>query len=529
MLEFPASYAQERMWFFHRLDRANPSYHVPLLLRLCGRLDPERLERALERVTDRHEILRTTYTDEGGELRQRVHDRLPVPFDRIALAAPPADGPSPVTRDPAVATLVGEFVRAPFDLAAGPPLRVRLLRLAADDHLLMLCQHHIATDGWSLGVLVGELDAAYRDVPLPEPAIQYADYAEWRRATLTGDALDAELDHWRSRLGANPPRLALPTDRPRPQEPTFRGARVDFALSPETSDAIRAVGRRHGASLYMTVLAAWSALLHRYGAGGDLVIGTLLANRENEQVAPLLGLFVNTLPVRVDLTGEPAFAELLGRVRTATLDVLAHQDTPTEKIIERLRPGREDGGNPLFQVLFALQNFAGQHLELGGLDVERVDDEEESTRFDLELHVWEHPGHLRGALVFDTDLFDRATAERMVEHLRTLLAAVSADPGAPLATLPLRPEEDERRLRDRLAAGGGPVVLDGHGRVPPEGVPGDVWEGSRRTGERGRVRPDGTAEILTEAGPDGRLPDLVRADGRRVLRADLEDALLRAE
>ncbi|MDN3356791.1 SDR family NAD(P)-dependent oxidoreductase [Actinomadura sp. DC4] len=525
MLEFPASYAQERMWFFHRLDPGNPSYNVPLLLRLRGRLDPVRLERALESVAERHEILRTTYGDAGGELRQRVHERPAVPFDQVAVDTPV---PAQVMDDPAVAGLVRDFVRAPFDLAAGSPLRARLLRLGPDDHLLMLCQHHIATDGWSLGVLVRELDASYRDVSLPDPPIQYADYAEWQRATVTGETLDAELDHWRSRLGENPPRLTLPQDRPRPEEPSFRGARVDFAISPETSEALRAVARRHGASLYMTLLAAWSALLHRYGAGGDIVVGTLLANRENEQVASLLGLFVNTLPLRVDLTGEPVFAELLGRVRTATLDVLAHQDTPTEKIVERVRPDREGGGNPLFQVLFALQNFASRRLELGGLDVERVDDEEESTRFDLELHVWEHPGHLRGALVFDLDLFDHGTAERMAGHLRALLDAVSADPDLPLTAPALRTEEDERRLRDLMAARGRAAVLDGHGHVPPEGVPGDVWEG-RRTGERGRVLPDGTVEIFAGVGPDGRLPDVVRADGRRVVRADLEEALLRAE
>jgi acyl-CoA synthetase (AMP-forming)/AMP-acid ligase II len=512
MMEFPASYAQERMWFFHRLDPSNPSYNVPLLLRLRGRLDVARLERALAGVAGRHEILRTTFTDEGGSLRQRVHDSLAVPFDQVAAASSAAGG------------LVREFVRAPFDLTAGPPLRARLVRFGPDDHLLMLCQHHIATDGWSLGVLVRELDALYRDAPLPEPPIQYADYAEWERATLTPEALEAELGHWHSHLGPNPPRLTLPTDRPRPDEPSFRGARADFAVSPETSGALREVARRHGATLYMTLLAAWSTLLHRYGGGSEVIVGTLLANRDNDQVASLIGLFVNTLPLRVDLSGDPSFTDLLARVRTATLDVLAHQDTPTEKIIDRVRPGREGGGNPLFQVLFALQNFADQRLRLGDLDVERVVEEEESTRFDLELHVWEHPGRLSGALVYDTDLFDDATAERMVNHLHALLEGAIADPGAPVSALPLRSAEEERRLRD-----GRLVVLDDHDRVPPEGVSGDVWEAGTRTGERGRVRPGGTVEVFPETGPDGRLPDVIRAAGRRLRRADLEEALLRAD
>ncbi|WP_329171607.1 SDR family NAD(P)-dependent oxidoreductase [Streptomyces sp. NBC_01477] len=533
-LEFPASYDQERMWFFHRLYPGNPTYNVPLVLRLRGVLDAARLSRALDRVVARQEILRTTYAaGPGGSLSQFVHDRLPVALEVHVL-----DGPPPAraaTADPRVRASVREVVREPFDLTSAPPLRARLLRLAADDHLLVFCVHHIATDGWSLGLLVRELDAFYRadrdGTPdlLPDLPIQYADYAEWQRATLTAGTLDARLEHWREALGARPRRITLPADRPRPERPTFQGARVDFELPPGTYRGVRELARRNGASLHMTLLAVWNALLHRYGAGERIIVATLLANRDNEQLTALMGLFVNTLPVRVDVSGDLPFTALLARVRAASLDVLAHQDTPVDGIVRAVGAGGDAGGNPLFQVLFALQNFADQQLELGGLDVERVDDEEESTRFDLELHVWEHPDRLKGSLVYDTDLFDHPTAERIVAHYRSLLAAAVDAPATALEALPLRPEREEQALLERIRRGGSLLVRGPAGLVPPEGVPGDLWtpEGDR-TGQRGLVRPDGTVEVLNAVGSDERVPDTVRLGGRTVRPADIEEELLRA-
>ncbi|SFE52711.1 Acyl-CoA synthetase (AMP-forming)/AMP-acid ligase II [Actinacidiphila alni] len=544
-LEFPASFDQERMWFFHRLDPGNPTYNVPLVLRLRGALDAGALGRALDRVVARHEILRTTYAaGPGGSLSQFVHEDAAVPLEVSALEGPPPA--EPATADPRVAASLREVIRAPFDLMAGPPVRARLLWLADDDHLLVFCLHHIATDGWSLGLLVSELDAYYRAeisgarAELPELPIQYADYAEWQRTTLTPEVLEERLAHWRDVLGDRPPRITLPTDRPRPARPSFNGARVDFDLPPDTARAVRDLAARYGVTLHMTLLAAWNALLHRYGAGERIVVGTLLANRDNDQLAPLMGLFVNTLPVRVDVAGESSFAELLARTRTASMDVLAHQDTPVDGIVRTLgggSGGRDGGGNPLFQVLFALQNFADQRLELGGLDVERIDDEEESTRFDLELHVWEHPDRLHGSLVHDTDLFDAATARRIVAHFRNLLTAAVRDPKAPLDTLPLRSEEDERALRARIRAAGPLLVLDRAGRVPPEGVAGQVYaadstadpaQDGTPTGERGLVRADGSVRVLNAVGPDGRVPDVVRIGEVTVRPAEIEERLLLA-
>ncbi|BBB02295.1 putative non-ribosomal peptide synthetase [Actinacidiphila reveromycinica] len=544
-LEFPASYDQERMWFFHRLDPGNPTYNVPLVLRLRGALDAARLDRALRRVVERHEILRTTYAaGTDGALRQFVHERADVRLEVRDLGGPaPAE---PATDDPRVRASVRETVRAPFDLTGRPPLRARLVRLAADDHLLVFCVHHIATDGWSLGLLVTELDAFYRaDAEgrpdgLPDLPIQYADYAEWQRDTLTPEALADRYDHWREVLAGLPPRIALPTDRPRPAEPTFRGARVDFDLPAGTARGIRALARRHGATLHMALLAGWNALLHRYGAGSRIVVGTLLANRDNEQLAPLMGLFVNTLPVRVDVDPDQPFTALLAAVRAASLDVQAHQDTPVDGLVHALGAGQDAGGgrsgashdgaggNPLFQVLFALQNFADQRLRLGGLDVERVDDEEESTRFDLELHVWEHPEHLHGSLVFDTDLFDLATAERIAAHYRRLLDSAVLDPDAPVGRLPLRPAPRERELAEAMARGG-LLVRDAGGLVPPEGVPGEVWTADgAHTGLRGVLGPDGAVRVLDAVGFDGVVPGRVEIGGRSVQPAAVEEELLRA-
>ncbi|MFI6348454.1 SDR family NAD(P)-dependent oxidoreductase [Streptomyces sp. NPDC050560] len=539
-IEFPASFDQERMWFLHRLDPHDPSYNVPFLLRLRGPLDHGRLERALAGVAARHEILRTTYAaGADGSLVQRVHEAgaataPPLPLD--ALDAPPGEPPA---EDPAVRERVRAFVRAPFDLTARPPVRALLLRLAEDDHLLLFCLHHIAVDGWSLGVLVRDLDELYRAdaggrAPrLAELPVQYGDYAEWQRATLGPGALAARIDEWGALLGGRVPELTLPTDRPRPERPSGRGARVDFALSPAVGRELRELARRHGASLNMTLLAAWTALLHRCGAGERIVVGTLLANRDNEQLTPLIGLFVNTLPVRVDVAGGLPFTQLLARTRRAALDVLARQDTPVDQVAREFGDTGAGRRDPLFQVLFALQNFADQRLELGGLDVERVDDEEESTRFDLELHLWEHPDRLRGSLVFDTDLFDRDTAQRLAAHYVALLDAVVADPAAAVAALPLRPAAQERALRERMAAGGGPLVLDAGGMVPPEGVPGEVWRvpagggEPERTGERAVVRPSGAVEVLSGVGADGVVPGLVCVGGVTVRPCAVAEELLR--
>ncbi|WP_261556810.1 condensation domain-containing protein, partial [Frankia tisae] len=495
-LLFPASYAQERMWFFHRMDPGNPFYNVPLVLHLQGTVDLERLRAAVADLVARHEILRTTYVEVDGELRQRVHDRLDVPVTETTLVAVPADTPpADVAAEPAVAHALHELVRRPFDLTAGAPMRVDLIRLGAGAasaateaaHLLVLCLHHIAVDGWSLGVLVADLDVAYQarlhDSPpqWDELAIQYGDYAEWQRAQLGGgdggDAVVTALAPWRERLAGPLPTLELATDRPHPPAPAFRGERVDFALAGEQAAALRRLARSRRASLFMTLLAGWAALLHRLTGQTDLVIGTLHANRDNPQVAGLVGLFVNTLPARLDLAGEPTFADLLAQVRATSLRLIADQDMPVEKIVDDLRPDRRAGRNPLFQVVFALQNFADHRLRLADLDVTRLDIDRGSARFDLELHVWDHPDALRATLIFDTELFDRPTAARIAEHLQTLLAAAAADPDGPIRDLPLFAPDRPAAISPAPVPG----EAGGDGPSEPAGVPELVARWARRS------------------------------------------------
>ncbi|MFD7663696.1 SDR family oxidoreductase [Streptomyces sp. NPDC059788] len=452
-LAFPASYAQERMWFFYRLDSRNVQYNVPLLLRLAGDPDTDALVAALNDVTARHETLRTTFSEDGGALMQVVTDRLVLPLPTTDLSAlTPRDGDVRVTEHEPVRARLAEEIRRPFDLESGPLLRARLFRFGPADHLLLVCVHHIVIDGWSAGVFVRELAEAYRArtagaapdwAPLE---IQYGDFAEWQREQLDGRPLADGLDHWRERLAGDLPALRLPADRPEPRQRSLAGDRIDFSLPPGLTARIKRLCRDEGATLYMALLAGFTALLRRYTGQDDILVGSPTANRDNAQVEPLIGMFVNTLPLRVDTSDNPSFAQLLQRVREVALDAFAHQHIPLEKIVEAVAPQRDPGGNPLFQVVFALQNFARPEIELPGLTVSPVGVQDWTCRFDLELHLWEQGAGLRGNVVFATDLFDRRTAERLVEHLRRVYETVTADPERRLADLPLVGEAEQRRL-----------------------------------------------------------------------------------
>ncbi|WP_225438226.1 condensation domain-containing protein, partial [Candidatus Frankia nodulisporulans] len=468
-LTFPASYAQRRMWFFHRMDRANPFYNVSLVLHLRGPVDEGLLRAAVVDVVDRHEILRTTYLEIDGELHQQVHPSLPADLttDRLG-AVDPATAPADVVTHPAVAERLRTRARQPFDLGTGPVLRVDLTPLGpatavgGEAALLMLSLHHIAVDGWSLGVLLADLDRAYQARTLgQEPVwdgleIQYGDYAEWQRERLTGADLPALLGPWRERLARPPAALALATDRPQPPDPAFTGRRLDFTLEPDLIRGLRELARTHGCSLFMTLLAGWSALLRRLTGDDDLLIGTLFANRENPQIQPLVGLFVNTLPARVDTGGDPGFATLLGRVRETVLQLAGDQDMPVEMIVDDVRPERIAGVNPLFQVVFALQNFADHRLGFAGTTVTRLDIERGSTRFTLELHVWDHPDRPHATLVFDTERIDEPAARRIVDHLKALLVSAAAAPTTPLSRLALFTPDRPAAIAPAAPAGATP-------------------------------------------------------------------------
>ncbi|MFL5542599.1 MAG: amino acid adenylation domain-containing protein, partial [Longimicrobiaceae bacterium] len=446
----PLSFAQERLWFLDRLEPGNPFYNLPAALRLGGALDVPALERALGEVVRRHEALRTTFA-EGGEGPVQVI----APFAGFAL---PVEDLSALDEGEREAELrrraTAEGVR-PFDLAAGPLFRAALLRLGDDDHVLLLGMHHVVSDGWSMRVLFRELSALYAayqgggESPLPELPVQYADFAVWQREQLRGQALDRQLAWWKERLAGAPALLELPTDHPRPAAQTYRGGRVPVELPPELLERLQALARAEGATLYMVVLAAFQVLLARYAGSDDVVVGSPVAGRTRREVEDLVGFFINTLVLRTDLSGGPAFREVLRRVREATLGAYEHQDVPFEKLVEELRPERSLSHAPLVQVVFNLNQAAAPGG--GGLPGLRVDDVAGGgavAKFDLSLDLTVTGRGLLGALTYATDLFEPRTAARMLEHLRRVLEQVTEDADAPVSRLRLAGAGERRALLD---------------------------------------------------------------------------------
>ena len=426
----PLSFAQQRLWLIDQVQPGSAAYNMPLALRLDGRLDVGALERALGEIVRRHQALRTVFAESDGRAVQVI-----APFGfRL-----PVDDLSPLPaheREAAVRRAANDEAARPFDLAAGPLFRAALLRLGDDEHVLLLTLHHIVTDAWSTGVLFRELGAlygAFRDggeSPLPELAVQYADYAVWQRERLQGQALERELAYWRERLAGAPALLELPADHPRPAAQTHRGGRVAIELSAQLAERLREAGRRHDATLYMVLLGAFQVLLGKYAGTDDVVVGSPVAGRTRREVEELIGYFINTLVLRTDLSGDPTFGQLLGRVREATLGAYDHQQVPFEKLVDELAPERSLSHAPLFQVMFSLQN-AERTAGLPGLRIGQLKPELETTKFDLTLALVEGAGGVGGTLVYSTDLFEPATAERMAAHLVRVLEQVVRDPGVP--------------------------------------------------------------------------------------------------
>ena len=448
------SFAQERLWFLDQLEPNDPTYVVPLAMRLEGPLDVDALARALTALVARHEILRTTYTSQHGLPAAVVHDHLETPLPVTSLAEIAA-----ADREAALREATAAEARRPFDLAAGPVLRARLFALDVDDHLLLLTMHHIVSDGWTLGILNREL-AAFHDAfhagvapslaPLP---IQYADYAAWQRRWIEGDVLAGQLGYWKSRLAGAPRALVLPADRPRPAVQSHRGDHRLFTLSVATSDALRALARREGVTLFMLLLAAFDVLLARTTGQPDIVVGTPVAGRTRAETEGLIGFFINTLVLRADVASDLSFQALLARVREACLGAYAHQDMPFERLVQELEPERDLSRSPLFQVLFTLQNAPREAMALSGLALRRQAVESRASKFDLTLTLADTAGRIGGALEFATDLFDGATIDRMVAHLETLLHGIAADPTALVGDLPFLPESESQTLLGWTDAG----------------------------------------------------------------------------
>jgi amino acid adenylation domain-containing protein len=447
VLVFPASFAQERLWFLHRLEPGSSAYNLPAALRLEGALDLPALEAALGELVRRHEALRTTFAEEDGRPVQLVH-----PAGAFALAAEALDGAA----EDEVRRRVRAIADAPFDLAAGPLFAATLLRVADREHVLVLRMHHVIADGWSVGILLRELAALYAsfaaggDSPLAEPRLQYADFAVWQREQLTDDRIAAQLSGWREALAGAPAGLELPADRPRPAAPTDRGEVHAFGIDASAADRLRALCREEGATLFMGALAVFDALLARYGATGDVVVGTPVAGRTRAETEDVVGLFVNTLALRADLSGDPAFRELLRRVKRSTLAAFARQDVPFERVVEALRPDRARGRSPLFQAMLVLQNTPGEgDGDAGGLRLRPFALDARTAKFDLTLHLEERrDGSLSGALEYAADLFDRGTAARIAGHFCALLGAAAADPSASLSALPVLGAHEHRLVTE---------------------------------------------------------------------------------
>ncbi|MEO8305003.1 MAG: amino acid adenylation domain-containing protein [Betaproteobacteria bacterium] len=445
---FPSSFAQQRLWLIDKLLPNGAVYNVPRVYRLVGVLDVDALRGALNALVERHEALRTRFALEARGPVQVIDAALELPIEVVDL-----EPLGPSAREAEARRLAQVEAQTPFDLEQGPLLRLRLLRLSQNEHWLLMTLHHIVTDGWSSGIVARELSVLYRSQHLGEASplaplpVQYADYAVWQRDWLQGDVLEQQLAYWKPAL-ANLAVLELPTDRPRPALASYRGRKVNFEIDERLTADLKALGRAERATLFMTLLAAFQVLLYRYSGEEDVVVGAPIAGRVRPELNGLIGFFVNTLVLRGDLSGEPTFREYLARVRARALDAYAHQDLPFEKLVEELHPRRDLSRNPLFQVALAMQNTPQGELDLDGIDVTVLQDVDgESAKFDLQLSVTEAGAILRMRFEYATDLFDAATIQRLIQHWRTLLGGIVADPGQAIARLPLLGEV-ERKAHD---------------------------------------------------------------------------------
>jgi amino acid adenylation domain-containing protein len=444
----PLSYAQQRLWFVEQLEPGLSTYNVPVGVRLRGQLDVSALERTLSEIVRRHEVLRTSFVEERGQAVQVIEEPALMRLEVEDLSSLP-DG----EREDEVMRMLSVEGQHPFDLSRGPLLRVCLWKLSEQEHVLQLTMHHIISDGWSMDVLVREVAALYKAYlmghpsPLPELSIQYADFAVWQRQWLTGEVLKRQLAYWRQQLAAPLPVLELPSDRARPQVRSNRGASERVVVEREVSEALKEMSRREGVTMFMLLLAAWQTLLFRYSGQTDIIVGTVIANRNRAETEGLIGFFVNTLVLRTDLSGDPTFKELLQRVREVCLEGYAHQDVPFEKLVEELQPERDFSRSPLFQNMFVLQNATRGVLELPGLTLHSLESHSEAVKFDLTFSLSESDNGLHGELSYSTDLFEAGSIKQLLDHFQVLLHGLASAPShLPLSLLPLLSPSERQHL-----------------------------------------------------------------------------------
>ncbi len=437
----PLSFSQRRLWLVDQLEPGKPHYNIPAAIRLEGRLDAAALGKAFDEITRRHEILRTCFPTVNGEPTQCIYETAQAKLELADFSHLPED-----QRAARAEQLANEQAQSPFDLASGPLLRATLIRLGDDQHIALFVMHHIITDGWSMGIFTRELVELYHAFatgnpsPLAPLPVQYADYAFTQREWLQGESLDAQLAYWRSQLAGKLPQMKLPFDKPRPPARTYKGESISIAIAKELSDAVINISRRESATLYMTLLAAYDVLLHCYSNQSDILVGSPIANRRRIEIEDLIGFFVNTLVMRADLSGDPTFRELLGRVRKNTIDAYAHQDVPFEKLVEALQPERSLGSTPLFQVEFTLQNAPAPALGFAGLEIKPLESANAGTgrataQYDLMLDLFETSEGLVGSWRFSSDLFYRETVAQMATQFDRIIALIAADPDIRLSAI----------------------------------------------------------------------------------------------
>ena len=443
----PLSFAQQRLWFIEQMETGNPFYNVPVAVRLKGALNVPALQQTFTEIIRRHESLRTNFVTVDGQPMQNIDVARPAHLPVLDLSDLEV-----AERDAEARRLTAAEMVKPFDLTCDQLLRTTLLRLADDEHIALLTMHHIVSDGWSMGILIREVVALYKaysageSSPLAELPIQYADYAAWQREWLTGEVLQGQLNYWKQQLNGAPPVLEIPTDRPRPTAQSHQGAFVSLALGRQLSEQLNELCQKEGVTLFMLLLAAFQTLLSRYSGQKDIIVGTPIAGRTQVETEGLIGFFVNTLALRSDLNGNPTFREFLQRVREVVLGAYANQDIPFEKLVEELAPERSLSRNPLVQVVFSFQNTPQGTLEMPGLTLSPFGGENRTAKFDMTLGIVENPEGINAVLDYCTDLFDEATAQRMLSHFHNLLEAICADPETGVQNISLLSPEESRHL-----------------------------------------------------------------------------------
>jgi amino acid adenylation domain-containing protein len=444
---FPLSFAQERLWFLNQLEPDNPFYNQPTALRLTGKLNLEVLKQTLTEILRRHESLRTNFTIVEGKPVQIIQPIADFEIPIIELT-----NRSLSDRNEAIKKLAEQEAEKPFNLKQDLLLRTTLLKLSTSEHIVLFTTHHIVSDGWSTGILIQELATLYqafladRPSPLPELSIQYADFAVWQREWLQGKQLNTQLNYWKQQLDNNPPLLNLPTDYSRPAKLTYQGDTQSFTLSKSLTKALKVLGQQEGVTLFMTLIAAFKVLLYRYSHQEDITVGTPIANRNYEEIENLIGFFVNTLVLRTKFDNKSSFLDLLQQVKENTLGAYTHQDLPFEQLVEELKPKRHLNRNPLFDVMFTLQNAPESELTLPGLTFSALEEESLTAKFDLSLDMFESDTGLSGVFEYSTDLFESSSIARMSEHFQVLLEAIISQPETPILQLPLLTEDERQQL-----------------------------------------------------------------------------------